>query len=71
MTAGAIVSFTGNGGKGGRHIEHGIGIALHTFNNMYRIIVIGERENIFHCHPATEIYADWNEFLASEIQRLS
>lgn len=73
----AIVSFTGDGGggKGGRHIEHGIAIA-YVDNDVwigvggFRLIVVGPRENIFHCHPATEVYATWPEFLAAEAERV-
>ena len=31
-----------------------------------RLIVVGPRENIFHCHPATEVYPDFGAFLAHE-----
>ncbi len=75
--ADAIVSFTGDGGggKGGRHIEHGIAIAYvdnHPWTvggspgAPFRLIVVGPRENIFHCHPATEAYESWIEFLGHE-----
>ena len=71
----AIVSFTGNGGggKGGRHIEHGIALCyadngpwLTPNVANFRVIVVGPREHIFHCHPATEVYATWVEFLGHE-----
>lgn len=75
-----IVSFTGDGGggKGGRHIEHGIAIAY--FDNHpwapaakllepFRLVVVGPRENIFHCHPATEQFNTWDEFLQQEYSR--
>lgn len=71
----AIVSFTGagGGGKGGRHIEHGIAIAyvdngpwLAPNAARFRLILVGPRENIFHCHPDTEVFATWSEFLAAE-----
>jgi hypothetical protein len=74
--ADAIVSFTGDGGggKGGRHIEHGVAIAY--FDNHpwtvplsggpFRLVVIGPRENIFHCHPATEVFESWLLFLGRE-----
>jgi len=73
----AIVSFTGaGGGKGGRHVEHGIAIAFaHTrlwtgdAGNAFRLIVVGPRENIFHTHPATEVFATWATFLVTEIAR--
>jgi hypothetical protein len=70
--AAAIVSFTGDGGggKGGRHIEHGVAIAYvdnaPILAGRFRLIVVGPRENIFHCHPATEVYATWAEFLEHE-----
>jgi hypothetical protein len=74
--ADAIVSFTGNGGggKGGRHIEHGVAIAMHwgteeLAGGDFRLIVVGPRENIFHCHPATEVYPTWDAFLAAEVAR--
>jgi hypothetical protein len=75
----AIVSFTGDGGggKGGRHVEHGIAIAyvdnhpwcLREGEELFRLIVVGPRENIFHCHPHTEAYPSWAEFLAAEARR--
>ncbi len=54
-------SGNGGGGKGGRHIEHGYAVATGK-----RLIVVGPRENIFHCHPATEAYETWVEFLGHE-----
>lgn len=70
----AIVSFTGagGGGKGGRHIEHGIGMVMawgteELSGGEYRLIVVGPRENIFHCHPATEVYPTWVDFLRHEV----
>lgn len=71
----AIVSFTGDGGggKGGRHIEHGIAISYADnaplLAGSFRLIVVGPREHIFHCHPATEVYASWLEFLDYEVNR--
>lgn len=76
-SADAIVSFTGDGGggKGGRHIEHGVAIAYvdnHAWMHLgepgheaFRLIVVGPREHIFHCHPRTEVYATWRDLLAS------
>jgi len=80
VDATAIVSFTGGvGGKGGRHIEHGIAICYAEIGGQllwlvpsaarFRLIVVGPRENIFHCHPATEVYATWSDFLAEETRR--
>ncbi len=71
-----IISFTSadNGGKGDRHIEHGIAIAYvdnypwanHEAEDVFRLVVVGPRENIFHCHPATEVYDTWRAFMAHE-----
>ena len=53
--ADAVVSFTSanGGGRGGRHIEFGIGLALNK-----RLIIVGPRENIFHALPQVEVYDD-------------
>ncbi len=67
--ADVIVSFTeGGGGKGGRHIEHGYFLAsLPEYATRRRAIVVGPREHIFHCHPRTEVYPDFEAFLTHEI----
>ena len=73
----AIVSFTGEGGRGGRHIEHGYALALRDLAvsgelgpvDEMRLIVVGPREHVFHCHPATEVFPDFDAFLAHEINR--
>lgn len=59
----AIVSFTHSRETlthgGGRHVEFGYALAKGK-----RLIVIGERENVFHHHPAVEVYStlkDWLE----------
>lgn len=71
--ADAIVSFTGGGRRGGRHVEHGVAIAYHDEHpwlgdsrEAFRLIVVGPRENVFHCHPATEVYPDFAAFLHYE-----
>jgi len=76
-----IVSFTGPGGKGGRHIEHGVAIAYfdnHIWLDLggpprdaFRLTIVGPRENVFHCHPATEVFATWGEFLWNELRSQS
>lgn len=38
-------------GKGGRHVEFGMGLA---FNK--RMLVVGPRENVFHCLPTIEVF---------------
>lgn len=70
----AIVSFTGHGERGGRHVEHGMAMALHAemrgvTSGGFRLIVVGPREHVFHCHPATEVYATWDEFIQHETER--
>lgn len=73
--ADVCVSFTGDGGggKGGRHIEHGYHLAsieASRAGSAFRIVVVGPRENIFHCHPRTEVFPDWASFLAAEVGRV-
>lgn len=67
--ADVLVSFTGPGGKGGRHIEHGYAMALACLTGAPRIVIVGDRENIFHCDPDTELFPDFEAFLAAEAQR--
>lgn len=52
-----VISFTSveGGGKGGRHVEFGMGLALEK-----RSIVVGPRENVFHCCPGVEVVPDTN-----------
>lgn len=77
-SCGAVVSFTGQGTRGGRHIEHGVAISAYDNHpwivgsdpgQPMRLIVVGRREHVFHCHPATEVYADFDAFLQHEIYR--
>ena len=50
-----LVSFIGDElTHGGRHTELGIALALGR-----RIILIGEKEQVFHYHPAVEVIAGW------------
>ncbi len=64
----AIVSFTGEGERGGRHVEHGFAMdMLITDGQMRRLIVVGPREHVFHCHPATEVFPNFARFLEHEI----
>lgn len=55
--ADTIILFTG-GGRGGRHWECGFGHFL-----MKRIIIVGEREHLFHYLPTYTVVADFNEAL--------
>lgn len=59
-----IISFTEHEGshglmRGTRHAEFGLGYGL-----VKRMIVVGDRENIFHCLPMVEQYNDWQQLLA-------
>jgi hypothetical protein len=71
-TADAIVSFTdGAPARGGRHVEHGVAMNIaeeraYLGDAPMRLIVIGPREHVFHCHPATEVYPDFVWFLRHE-----
>lgn len=49
-----------NTGRGGRHVEIGIALALKK-----RISLIGHRENVFHCLPEIEQWDDWVTFKLS------
>lgn len=59
MAADTVISFTStDGGKGGRHVEFGMGIALGK-----RSIVIGPREHVFHTLAEVEWFPDWPHFV--------
>lgn len=59
-SADVCIAFTesgdGSNGRGGRHAELGIALALNL-----RVIVVGPREHVFHCLPAVEQFPDWEE----------
>jgi hypothetical protein len=38
-----MISFTGQGGRGGRHVEFGLGLVMCT-----KMVIIGPKEHIFH-----------------------
>jgi hypothetical protein len=57
--ADTLISFTeGGGGRGGRHVEFGIALALDK-----RLIVIGPREHIFHTLPQVEWHPEGTDVL--------
>jgi hypothetical protein len=60
LAADAVVSYTGNGGggKGGRHVEFGLAVG-----HGRRLIVVGPRENVFHCLPTVEVVPDTEALL--------
>lgn len=62
VDADTCISFTeeprGTNSRGGRHVEFGAALAYGK-----RCIVVGPRENVFHCLPEVEVYATWDELL--------
>lgn len=52
--ADVVISFTGGGGKGGRHAEFGAAAEAGK-----RLIVVGPREHVFHTLPQVEHFPDW------------
>lgn len=64
LAADCVISFTEipreTKTRGGRHVEHGMALALGK-----RTIVVGHRENVFHCLPQCEFFADWSSALAA------
>jgi hypothetical protein len=50
----SILSLT----TGGKHVEFGIAMALNK-----PVHVVGEKENIFHYHPVTNMYEDLDAFI--------
>lgn len=63
--ADVVLSFTERRGTanvaGGRHVEFGYGLAKGK-----RMVVIGERETVFHEHPDAEVYPSLEEWLKAE-----
>lgn len=61
-----VISFTepprSSNSRGGRHVE--FGFALGTGK---QLIVIGPRENVFHCLPECHIFKDFDEMMESQI----
>ena len=64
ICADCIISFTepprSSNSRGGRHVEHGVGIAL-----CKRVIVVGHCENVFHCLPEIEFFSTFEEALCA------
>lgn len=58
ISADIVISFTEparvEAGRGGRHVEYGLALGLGK-----RCIVVGHRENVFHCLPQVEFYETW------------
>lgn len=53
-----VISFTGNGGKGGRHVEFGYALARGK-----KLFVVGPREHIFHTHPSVTWIPNWSSLV--------
>lgn len=57
--------------RGGRHVEFGmaLGWVLAGYKTLdgrrRRVVLIGERENVFHCLAEVSIYRNWASFLAT------
>lgn len=60
ISADCVVSYTGNGGggKGGRYVEFGLAMGLRK-----RLVIVGPRENIFHCLPEVLVVKDTAELV--------
>jgi nucleoside 2-deoxyribosyltransferase len=57
-----VISFTeeprSGHSRGGRHVEFGMALALGK-----RVLVVGHRENVFHCLPQVEYFETWEACL--------
>ena len=66
--AAVVVSFTeqprSSASRGGRHVEFGAALAQGK-----TCLVVGPRENVFHCMPDVQVYAEWPHALA-ELDRI-
>jgi len=63
VAADTVISFTGQGGRGGRHVEFGWALALRRYGNPVRLILVGPREHVFHSLPEIEHYPDWSRLV--------
>src|SRR3990167_4827650 len=59
VKADTMIQFTGPVRQGGRHVEFGYAIGSSFIN---RLILIGERENVFHYLKNVEQYPDWESY---------
>lgn len=63
-----LISFTepprSGHSRGGRHVEFGVGAALGK-----RLVVVGHRENVFHCLPNVEFFDAWPAALTAIRER--
>lgn len=73
--ADVVLSFTepphSTASRGGRHVNFGmaLGWLLAGYTTLEgrrrRLVVIGRRENIFHCLSDVTVFPDWSSFLAT------
>ena len=60
LAADCVISFTeeprSTNSRGGRHVEFGLGLGRGKL-----LIVVGPRENVFHCLPEVEVFETWPE----------
>lgn len=64
--ADVLIAFTepprSSNSRGGRHVEFGVAIGRGI-----PVIVVGPRENVFHCLPGTPVYGTWAQALADPL----
>ncbi len=64
LSADCVISFTevprGSNSRGGRHVEFGMALARGM-----KLLVVGHRENVFHCLPEVEFHPSWGDAIAS------
>jgi len=64
MRSDIVLNFTesprSTNSRGGRHVEFGAALARHKL-----CVVIGHRENVFHCLPQVKFYPTWWDFKAA------
>lgn len=60
LEADIVISFTeeprSSNSRGGRHVEYGMALALRK-----RCLVVGPRENVFHCLPWIPVFDSFND----------
>lgn len=52
--------------RGGRHVEFGAALAMGKIT-----VVIGPRENVFHCLPGIRAFESWKDFVTWYFERFS
>jgi hypothetical protein len=65
MRSNMLLSFTENDDagytSGGRHVEFGV-----AYVNGLTLVIVGPRENVFHCHGVAEVFPDFGAFVTSD-----